>query len=139
MIVVKDYKIFISHSWSNLNDLQALKDRLNLSGYLNIEFRESYKKTLINSQNAPYLKSVLKHKILNSDIVLSLSDMHSSHSSWIIWELETAKRNNIPIVGIIPKSQKISKEVAKRSIIDVGWHTESIIGAIIKFSKHQKN
>jgi hypothetical protein len=49
----------------------------------------------------------------------------------MIWELETAKANNIPIVGVIPRGQeRISTEVYSRSIVDVKWNTESIVDAI---------
>lgn len=129
--MAKDYKIFISHSWSHTEDLEALQKLLNDRGYFNVEFLEATKKTPINSENAPYVKSVLKSKILQSDIVLGLAAIYASHSDWMIWELETAKANNIPIVGIIPRGQeRISSEVYNRSIVDVKWNTESIIEAI---------
>jgi MTH538 TIR-like domain (DUF1863) len=129
--MAKDYKIFISHSWSYTEDLEALQKLLNDRGYFNVEFLEATKKTPINSENAPYVKSVLKGKILQSDIVLALAAIYASHSEWMIWELETAKENNIPIVGVIPRGQeRISAEVYNRSIVDVNWNTESIIDAI---------
>jgi hypothetical protein len=129
--MAKDYKIFISHSWSYTEDLEALQKLLNDRGYFNVEFLEATKKTPINSESAPYVKTVLKGKILKSDIVLALAAIYASHSDWMIWELETAKASNIPIIGIIPRGQeRISKEVSSRSIVDVKWNTESIITAI---------
>ena len=129
--MAKDYKIFISHSWSYTEDLEALQKLLNERGYFNVEFLEATKKTPINSESAPYVKSVLKAKILQSDIVLALAAIYASHSDWMIWELETAKANNIPIVGVIPRGQeRISTEVYSRSIVDVKWNTESIVEAI---------
>jgi hypothetical protein len=129
--MAKDYKIFISHSWSYTEDLEALQKLLNERGYFNVEFLEATKKTPINSESAPYVKSVLKAKILQSDIVLALAAIYASHSDWMIWELETAKANNIPIVGVIPRGQeRISTEVYSRSIVDVRWDTESIVEAI---------
>ena len=134
--MAKDYKIFISHSWSYTTDLEALQKLLNDRGYLNVEFLEATKKTPINSDNAPYVKTVLKGKILKSDIVLALAAIYASHSEWMIWELETAKANNIPIVGVIPRGQeRISTEVSSRSIIDVKWNTESIVAAIRTYGK----
>ncbi len=134
--MAKDYKIFISHSWSYTADLEALQKLLNDRGYLNVEFLEATKKTPINSESAPYVKTVLKAKILKSDIVLALSAIYASHSDWMIWELETAKANNIPIVGVIPRGQeRISTEVSSRSIVDVKWNTESIVDAIRTYGK----
>jgi len=134
--MAKDYKIFISHSWSYTEDLEALQKLLNNRGYFNVEFLEATKKIPINSENATYVKSVLKSKILKSDIILALAAIYASHSDWMIWELETAKANNIPIVGIIPRGQeRISSEVYSRSIVDVKWNTESIIEAIRAHAK----
>lgn len=134
--MAKDYKIFISHSWSYTEDLEALQNLLNSRGYFNVEFLEASKKTPINSENAPYVKTVLKSKILQSDIVLALAGVYATHSEWMIWELETAKANNIPIVGVIPRGQeRISSEVYSRSIVDVNWNTESIVDAIRNHAK----
>ena len=132
--MAKDYKIFISHSWLYTEDLEALQKLLNDRGYLDVEFLEATKKTPINSKSAPYVKTVLKAKILKSDIVLALAAIYASHSDWMIWELETAKANNIPIVGVIPRGQeRISTEVSSRSIVNVNWNTESIVDAIRKY------
>lgn len=129
--MAKDYKIFISHSWSYTEDLEALQKLLNERGYFNVTFLEATKKTPIDSENAAYVKTVLKARILQSDIVLALAGVYASHSDWMIWELETAKANNIPIVGVIPRGQeRISTEVYSRSIVDVKWNTESIVDAI---------
>lgn len=129
--MAKDYKIFISHSWSYTEDLEALQKLLNARGYFNVEFLEATKKTPIDSANAAYVKTVLKARILQSDIVLALAGIYATHSDWMIWELETAQANNISIVGVIPRGQeRISTEVSSRSIVDVKWNTESIVDAI---------
>lgn len=129
--MAKDYKIFISHSWSYTEDLEALQKLLNARGYFKVTFLEATKKTPIDSENAAYVKTVLKARILQSDIVLALAGVYATHSDWMIWELETAKANNIPIVGVIPRGQeRISTEVYSRSIVDVKWNTESLVDAI---------
>lgn len=129
--MAKDYKIFISHSWSYTEDLEALQKLLNARGYFNVTFLEATKKIPIDSENAAYVKTVLKARILQSDIVLALAGLYATHSDWMIWELETAKANNIPIIGVIPRGQeRISAEVYSRSIVNVKWNTESIVDAI---------
>ena len=134
--MTKEYKIFVSHSWTYSDDLIGLKKLLESRGYFNVEFTEATKDVPINSENATYIKSVLKQKIINSDIVLALAGVYASHSDWMIWELETAKDNSIPIVGIIPWGQeRISSEVYSRSIVDVKWNTESIVEAIRTYAK----
>jgi len=134
--MAKDYKIFVSHSWAHSDDLTALQNLLNSRGYFNVEFTEASKDVPINSENATYVKSRLKSKIINSDIVLALAGVYASHSDWMIWELDTAVSNSIPIVGVIPRGQeRISKEVYSRSKEDVRWNTESIVEAIRKHAK----
>lgn len=134
--MAKDYKIFISHSWKYSEDLTNLRSLLNERGYFNVEFQEASQNEPINSENAPYIKRVLKSRILSSDIVLAIAGMYASYSDWIAWELETANENSIPIVGIIPRGQeRISTTVTQYSIADVRWNTESIVAAIRAYAK----
>ena len=52
------------------------------------------------------------------------------------WELDTAIAEEVPIVGVIPRGQeRISKVVTDRSVEDVHWNTESIVGAIRRMAK----
>ena len=100
-----------------------------------MEFLEASKKVPINSANAPYVKSVLKKRIFESNIVLAIAGVYASHSEWIIWELNTAYGNLIPIVGVIPIGQmNISAEVSNRSKENVRWNTEKIVAAIRKWA-----
>lgn len=134
--MAKEYKIFISHSWSYSDDLDSLQKLLKERGYFNVEFQEASQNEPINSTNAPYIKRVLKDRILNSDIVLAIAGMYASYSDWIAWELETASGSSIPIVGVIPRGQeRISATVTKYSKTDVRWNTESIVEAIRTYAK----
>ncbi|MDR6762949.1 hypothetical protein J2Y38_003167 [Flavobacterium sp. 2755] len=132
----KNYKIFVSHAWAHSQDLLSLQSLLNSRGYLNVEFTEATKDIPINSQNANYIKTVLKTKIQSSDIILALAGVYATHSEWMTWELDTALGCQIPIIGVIPWGQeKISSVVYSRSKTDVRWNTESIVEAIRKYAK----
>lgn len=134
--MANNYRIFISHSWSYPDDLFQLRNLLEQRGYFNVEFQEHGIDTPINSENATYVKQVLKRKISNSDIVLAIAGMYASYSDWIAWELETANSINIPIVGVIPRGQeRISSTVTQYSKTDVRWNTESIVQAIRDWAK----
>ncbi|CDT25261.1 TIR domain-containing protein [Chryseobacterium sp.] len=134
--MAKNYKIFISHSWSYSSDLTDLQNLLNSRGYFNVEFTEASKDVPINSTNATYIKAKLRAKISTSDVVLALAGMYASHSDWMPWELDTAKSLGIPIIGVIPRGQeRISQEVYSRSVVDVKWSTESIVEAIRNHAK----
>lgn len=134
--MAKNYKIFISHSWSYSSDLTDLQNLLNSRGYFNVEFTEASKDVPINSTNATYIKAKLRAKISTSDVVLALAGIYASHSDWMPWELDTAKSLDIPIIGVIPRGQeRISQEVYSRSVVDVKWSTESIVEAIRNHAK----
>ncbi|MFA9192230.1 TIR domain-containing protein [Flavobacterium sp. FZUC8N2.13] len=134
--MAKNYKIFISHSWSYSSDLTDLQNLLNSRGYFNVEFTEASKDVPINSTNASYIKAKLRAKISTSDVVLALAGIYASHSDWMPWELDTAKSLGIPIIGVIPRGQeRISQEVYSRSVVDVKWSTESIVEAIRNHAK----
>ncbi len=132
---LKDYKIFISHSWDNDQHHKDLKKKLEDAGYLNVDFEEATKYEPINSEDAKYIKQALKKKINNSNIVLGLAGMYANYSDWMEWELDTA-HGIIPIVGVIPWGQeRVSTVVSSKSKEDVRWNIDSIVAAIRKHAK----
>ena len=134
--MAKNYKIFVSHSWANSADLINLRQLLNSRGYFNVEFKEVDRFVPINSFNADYIKRRLKMKIEESDIVIGLAGIYASHSDWMTWELDTAQRCGIPIIGVIPRGNiRSSTMVTSRSRVDVRWSTESIVSAIRTYAK----
>jgi hypothetical protein len=129
------YKVFISHSWSYVADLKSLQTLLENRGYFNVQFEEASPDVPINSVNADYIKSRLREKIKNSDVVLGIAGVYASHSDWMAWELDTAIKNNVPIIGVAPRgAQRISTVVTSRSKEDVKWNTESIVAAIRRWA-----
>lgn len=127
----RTYHIFISHSWQHTKDLENLRFLLNEKGYFNVEFEEISNDEPIGSENANHIKSRLKMKLENSDIVLGLACIYACYSVWMEWALDKALDLEIPIIGIIPHGQdRISTTVSSRSITDVRWNTESIVRAI---------
>lgn len=129
--MAKNYKIFVSHSWDNSDDLIRLQNLLNSRGYFNVEFKEVTKNEPINSTNATYVKSVLRSKIKESNIVIGLAGIYASYSDWMEWELKTSNDNNIPIIGLKPYGNlKVSSVVKSYSKEIVNWNTESIVAAI---------
>ncbi len=134
--MAREFTIFISHSWKYPDDLKNLRKLLEQRGYFNFKFREATQDDPIDSENAPYIKSVLKRRIQSSDIVLGIAGMYASYSEWMEWELDKAIELDIPIIGVIPWGQeRVSKTVSDRSIIDVRWNTESIVDAIRSYAK----
>jgi hypothetical protein len=129
--MAKNFKIFVSHSWTYHRDLVKLRNLLQSRGYFNVEFLEASAHTPINSTNAYYVKQALKAKILASHIVLAIAGVYATHSDWMSYELETAYANKIPIIGVIPHGQeRISRLVQYYAVEIVRWNTESIVKPI---------
>lgn len=132
----KVYNIFISHSWSHVDDLVKLRNLLNKRGYFNVEFKEVPPMNPINSSNSDYIKRVLREKIVQSDVVIGMAGIYASHSDWMEWEMSTAKSYNVKVIGIVPRGNiNISQTVKKYAIDIVRWDTESIVNAIRRYSK----
>ena len=134
--MIKEYHVFISHSWAHISDLENLRYLLQQKGYFNVEFEEVTPDYPINSQNADYIKRRLKQKISKSNIVLGIAGMYASYSEWMQWELDTAIDLGINIVGVIPRGQeRISSVVRGKAEEIVRWNTDSIVTAIRKHTK----
>lgn len=133
---MKNYTIFVSHSWDHSDDLDGLHSLLRRRGYFSYDAREVTRDKPINSLNATYIKSQLREKIRSSNILLALAGIYASHSEWMQWEIETAKGLGVPVVGIIPRGQeRISRIVYDNSVTDIRWNTESIVSAIREYAR----
>lgn len=134
--MAKTYKIFISHSWSHVNDLKSLRNLLESRGYFNVEFTEFPPTDSINSMNTYYIRQRISERIAASYIVLGIAGIYASYSDWMKWELDKAIEKGVPIIGVIPRGQeRISAIVNDRADEIVHWNTESIVSAIRKHAK----
>ena len=134
--MAKTYKIFISHSWSHVNDLKSLRNLLESRGYFNVEFTEFPPTDSINSMNTYYIRQRISERIAASDIVLGIAGIYASSSEWMKWALDKAIEKGVPIIGVIPRGQeRISAIVNDRADEIVHWNTESIVSAIRKHAK----
>ncbi|EXU76887.1 TIR domain-containing protein [Erwinia mallotivora] len=127
----KSYHVFISHCWDYNDALNNLKDKLNKEADLIASYEEVTVDKPVNSEDATYIKRVLREKIKSSDVFIVVAGMYTCHSEWMQWEIETAVKNQIPVIGIRPHgSLRIPKVVTDNAKIIVGWYTPSIITAI---------
>ncbi len=124
-------KVFISHSWQYVSDLNNLRNLLNERGYFNVEFTEVPPSEPINSTSASYIKTKLTERLKESDIVLGIAGIYATHSDWMTWELDKALNLNKKIIGVKPGGNtNISSMVNSRAVEVVDWNTESIVSAI---------
>lgn len=101
--MAKLYKIFVSHSWTHVNDLKLLKNLLESRGYFNVEFTEFPPTDSINSTNTYYVRQRIAERISASNIVIGIAGIYASYSDWMRWELDKAIEKRIPVIGVIPR------------------------------------
>ena len=129
--MARTYNVFISHSWDYASDLMGLRRLLIERGYFNVQFEEVPPHEPINSYNDNYIKSVIRKKLTESDVVIGMAGLYGSYSGWMKWELETAKAMGKPILAVIPWGQtRTSLVVQNLANKTVHWNTESIVAAI---------
>jgi hypothetical protein len=128
----KIYTAFVSHSWDYDQQLISLKNMLERNGSVNIDYSEVTVSDPINSENASYIKGKLKQRIISSDVFLIMAGMYTVYSDWMKWELDTAKKNNIPIVAVKPRgAERIPHIIQDNAEIIVNWNSNSITDSII--------
>ena len=112
-----------------------LRELLESRGYFKVEFFEVPPHDPIESSNSDYVKSRIRQKIAQSDVVIGIAGMYATYSEWMEWELNAAKNMGKPILGVIPRGQqRVSQTVKSVSDKIVHWNTESIVAAIRELS-----
>ena len=134
---LKDYRLFISHSWS-YSDAYArlckLLDAAPVFKYINYSIPKNDPVHTNGSNSALY--NAIKDKMIFCNVILIMAGVYSSYSNWIDKEIKIAKEvYGKPIIGIEPwGSERTSTMVRNNASIMVGWSTSSIVSAIREYS-----
>lgn len=136
---MKQYSIFISHSWAYGDAYEKLVKMLNKDPRFNYKNYSVPKDDPIhNAPNALLLEEAIKKQITFCDVVIILAGVYSSYSKWINTEINIAKKgftNPKPILAIEPwDSEKTSKTVKENADKIVKWNTNSIVAGIRELS-----
>lgn len=126
---LRTYKVFISHAWSYNDEYYRLVKWLDEAPYFswkNLSVPEH--DPILNTKKLEY---ELHSQMRPADVFLILSGMYVSHSDWIQYEINFARRIGRPIIGIKPWGN-ISLPIAVQNGANeiVGWNSASIVGAI---------
>ncbi|HBU5003661.1 TPA: TIR domain-containing protein, partial [Klebsiella pneumoniae] len=99
---------------------------------ITIDYSEVTVDNRINSEQRDYIRGVLKKRIISSDVFLVMAGMYTSYSDWMKWEIETAKKNNIPVIAVKPRgAERIPVIIQENADVIVGWNSNSIVNNII--------
>lgn len=125
---MKQYKIFISHSWKYDESYQKVSewidDRLL---WVNMSIPSDKPK---DAASKLALKKKIENNIMKSSGIIVLSGMYVSHSEWIKIEIDIARKYNKPIIGIIPRGNERIPSIVFDNAEMVKWNSQSVIDAI---------
>lgn len=136
---MREYNIFISHSWQYCDAYDKLTNLLNNSTYFCYKNYSVPKDDPLTIRNTRFYESELENKIEKQmkpcSVVLILAGVYSSYSDSINMEIKIANRLNKPIIAIEPfGSQKTSTLVKNNAHKVVSWNSSSIVNAIKELS-----
>lgn len=131
---MRQYSIFISHSWAYGHNYDNLIKMLNADPRFNFKDYSVPKNDPIhNAPNSTQLSIAIQHQMRFCDVIIILAGVYSTYSAWINKEIAIAKNftNPKPILAIEPfASERTSLIVKKNADKIVKWNTSSIVSAI---------
>lgn len=129
--MIKQYRLFISHSWTYTN---AYEELINILDSQNLSYYDHSvpKSDPIHTNGTDKdLYEAIKNKISGTNCVLILAGVYSTYSKWIYKEIEISKAFGKPIIAIEPwGSEKTSTIVKNNADVIVKWQGASIVKAI---------
>lgn len=136
MPALKNYHLFISHSWTYSDAYERLVSFFNeypLFKWTNYSVPKD--DPIHNAPNQEALYNEIKNQVRLVNCVIILAGVYSTYSKWINKEIEISKILNKPIIAVEPwGSEKTSKIVKDNANEIVKWQSSSIIKAIRNYS-----
>jgi hypothetical protein len=134
---LKNYRLFISHSWTYGDAYDRLVDFFNehpLFKWSNYSVPKD--DPIHNANNDKALYEAIKAQISLVNCVVILAGVYSTYSKWIKKEIEISKEVfKKPIVAVERwGSERTSTVVKDNADIVVKWNSASIVDAIRKYA-----
>ncbi len=129
---MREYNIFISHSWTYGDAYEKLVKLLDNGQYFyyknySIPKDDPIHNTLYDWQ----LENAIREKIKPCSAVVIMAGKYASYSKWIKKEIKIAKELGKPIIAIRPwANEQVSAIVDDNSNELASWNSSSIINAI---------
>ena len=131
---MKQYNIFISHSWAYGDAYEKLIKMLDGDSRFNYKNYSVPKDDPIHkAPNSQALTQAIQNQMRFCNVIIILAGVYSTYSNWINKEITLAKgfSNPKPILAIEPwASEKTSTVVKKYADKIVKWNTSSIVDGI---------
>lgn len=132
---MREYNLFISHSWAYSDAYEKLVTMLKEASYFNFNnYSVPMDKPLVIYNKAYYeaeLRNKIKNKMKHCNVVLILAGVYASYSESINMEISIANELGKPIIAIDPwGSEKTSQVVKMNAKSIVKWNSSSIVNAV---------
>lgn len=129
MPTLRAYKVFISHAWKHSDGYKRAVEFLNVApsfSWINLSVPKHDP-----LETSEQLTARLNDQMRPANVFLILGGMYVSHSDWIQYEINFARRIGRPIIGVRPWGSERTPEAVTRAAKEiVGWNTDSIVSAI---------
>lgn len=136
MPFLRDYHIFISHSWDYSEQYKTIKEWLSSSSYFRWSDYSVPIENRLSASNKSELMQRIADRISICSCIIILSGMYVPYSEWIDFEIDTALSMGKPIIGIKPWGQeRIPTIVQDSADTIVGWNSSSVIDAVRCFAR----
>lgn len=116
---------FASEDLDHVRGLRLLKDNPDFE----LEFYDESIKEPIDSNNAEYIKRVIKEQIKRASVTVCLISETTHNSGWVDWELETSFEEDKKIIAMAIKGVEratLSKLIKEQNITFWTWDTEHL-------------
>ena len=130
---MKNYHLFISHSWTHDDQYNDLVNLLNQAKDFYYHNRSIPKNDPVHSSTDKELSKAIQNQMESCGIVIILAGVYAEYSKWIDKEIKIAKSSfpkPKPILAIRPSTNEISPTVRDGADKVVRWNTQSIVAAI---------
>lgn len=129
--MLKNYHIFISHSWDYSIQYETVTRWLSEATYFTWT---NYSVAITNPLDVGRIRELklkLANRISLSSCVIILSGMYAKYSRWIDFEIDTAVAMEKPIIGLIPWGhERIPIKIQDNADVMVRWNSAPLVHAI---------
>ena len=131
---MRNYRIFISHSWKYDEHERILKFLDETEDFSYSDYSIPQDKA-ISGLNDHDLSDKIRCHIKPSQIILIPAGMEITYSRYIQFELKVALEMGKPIIGIIPYRRTRKPKILTNFAIDnIYWNRKSIVEAIQEYA-----
>ncbi len=131
---LKNYNLFISHSWSYSKNYNSLCSLLNGASNFVYSNYSIPKDDPVHTKSDSVLSEAIKQKMSFCNAIIILAGVYSSYSKWIEKEIQIANNgftNSKPIIAVEPWGSEKTSQIVKNNAVQVAkWNTLSIVNAI---------